>query len=433
VRRRLADARSPSGRALGLSAAGILVGSLLSIWPVAVQSGRPAASLPVKAPARITPAEAWEKSLGDFAYGERCSMIFDADLTDDAPYTPYTPPRGASAMRALARATQRRWEQLDGVQLFIQTGSAEDDPASRDDYSRVVQWLISLSPDDMKLLTTGRFDLSDLTPKAREPLIDMACDIKPFMSFVFLEQGEAASLQLKFLPSVQWARSKTRDGGWMLLHTKDDFTRPAAHGAAPPRLPDEPLEQAPRGPLDFGRGRVLTLEQIVVAARTAFGISFSMDRRLWNTSYFICGSYDEPTFEAAIAEVTATRPTAPRPQRGTEYQSEVKLILANPSSGAIDNQPLTPITPGSPTMDLPLSAADFLSGETVQASQLEGDNPAMLNMFARQQLGPDQLLTLVPGLEFIMDCGGATVIHQIVDGQANGLSGFDNDLRMIIR
>jgi hypothetical protein len=84
-------------------------------------------------------------------------------------------------------------------------------------------------------------------------------------------------------------------------------------------------------------------------------------------------------------------------------------------------------------MDLPLSAADFLSGETVQASQLEGDNPAMLNMFARQQLGPDQLLTLVPGLEFIMDCGGATVIHQIVDGQANGLSGFDNDLRMIIR
>jgi hypothetical protein len=140
---------------------------------------------------------------------EKCNLLVDINPDIYGFDASYRGPRGADAMQALARAVRCRWIQQNGVQILVTTPDRSATEPARQKVDTVLDWISSLPDDELQKLSTGKLHLGDLDQAGQDALMNMTSEVEPFMSFVFLDRGPTASINLSFRPMISWRDAKT--------------------------------------------------------------------------------------------------------------------------------------------------------------------------------------------------------------------------------
>jgi hypothetical protein len=131
--------------------------------------------------------EEWRKALTELARVEKAAMMFDIQIELAAP-VPWKTCFGSEGFRLLGKAYERRWQTVEGVQVFTRSGhpfGGEKEPISK----RVLEWLKNLSPSELEALKNGEMTLGYLDSAFASNLRSFAATDGPMVKVVTRARG----------------------------------------------------------------------------------------------------------------------------------------------------------------------------------------------------------------------------------------------------
>jgi hypothetical protein len=386
-----------------------------------------------KDPALKRELKAWTETLMQVTKQENTCLFFDLAPEDIPPNVSYERPAGTRAMKALAVATRRTWKQMDGVQTFTRAQDPTNPIGGISDVNQVIAWIASLSPSQKTALIKGELSFDQLDPQSRLLMSRVAGRI-PDMSFVLLEKGDAVGTCLELAPKITYTDPRTG------LRVTSEIGGRVHHVKIPASgkpTPFEPLDPADPGPLDFGKGAVMTLTTLVGKAQAAFHVHYTpVDGRVAKNWYFVSGLLTQKAFEDVVAQATTIPPLRRRFINPVD-QAAARALLDDPAflDQQIDVTDLRNrlMMTDSREMDAldsrygpteTLSPQDFLSGKTVTVAELTDGKPGLAAYLTGMGLTPDTPLTLSASPALVIEADG--------DHPASGSSGTLNGQPVIV-
>ncbi|HET6384642.1 MAG TPA: hypothetical protein VFJ58_14710 [Armatimonadota bacterium] len=378
----------------------------------------PGASPQAQGTPRTDPeAQSWIAALQTFCKAQGVVLFYDVDpSSQDIPFVDTNSFHGAAAMRALALMGGREWTDVKGLQIFARPVRPRPEQNTRAFDQFAVGWLKNLPPDQMSALVEGKTRFSDIDPEMQSRLLALAAHSIPGVALAMLSHPDEVPMRLQFQPMIVWSDPKTGSKHSRLLSVQEDPLQLTAPAAAPddsqPAQPAAPpnLGRPARGPLDFGAGTLLTLDEIMARASKAFGVNYSYDHRLGQSWYFVNGKLDQDTFERAIALLTTVSPAKRAPTYQTHFPAEIPDLLNGPCSQLLGAK--LQLADGSSWGATP---AQFAEGSTMTAAALAGGNPELLAELQKDGLGLDTTVALSPAMTLLTQPGGAS--PRFVPGQ----------------
>ena len=346
-------------------------------------------------------------------------MLFDVRDYGDPPTADYTGALGAGSMKALAFTCLRAWKQVREVQAFSRVGVGQ----VRDDVDSLIAWIASLSDAEFRDLLAGRMVLADLDTAARRP-VDGVISANPDMSYVFLGNEDVTRVSLK--PSLAMTYTDAASGATKCVQFEQyGHMRSPNVPAEPdlvrrgPRARALPLDAAPTGDLDFGKGEILTLHEIAGRAGRAFGAAYDVDGRIARSNYFVSGKYDAASFDEALEYVTAVPGAKPR-TTAKDVSGEIERIKAmyrRLGPKGIDTTGLRYEMPASVLPQLnaiaakygaaeQLDTSGFFAQQTAPAAKLADGMPGFASFLQTSGVRPDTVLALDFTLVLVISCPG---------------------------
>lgn len=306
----------------------------------------------------------------------------------------WSEPHGVAGMRMLGRALQAKWTQVNGVQTF---GFAHYDSEPRD--SSLWSALRDLDPATKRRLTSGNLTLADLGPVGGE--VALACALDPAMATIMLERGGSARLQANFAVHGRWVDPNTGKARHVFFDTGADGGPPVSPEPDDPGTPlfaYAPLKpHVGSGPLDYGSGSVMTLEQFRNRAQDVFGARYYLDSRLRDEYVYVRGTMDQETFELVYREVATAVPPVRMPEYLTATHEEIARLIDEMGISDADAATLE---------RMGLSLGDVLDGKTITAGELASQDPSLRARLRAFGIPDDATIQLQGGLELSIDPGG---------------------------
>jgi hypothetical protein len=317
-----------------------------------------------------------------------------ANVQGNQMFRAWKEPYGVAGMRILGRSLGAKWVQINGVQTF---GYANYDAEPVD----AVLWsaLRALGSDAKKRLATGDLTLADLGPAAADIALAVCRD--PAMATIMLERGGAAKVQANFAVHGRWVDPSTGKTRYIFFETGADGGPPAS-----PEPEDKgttlfayaPLKpHTGVGPLDYGSGAVMTLEEFRNRAQDAFGARYYLDSRLRGEYVYARGKMDQETFELVYREVASAVPPVRMPEHVSATQEEIARFVEQMGIADADAAILE---------RMGLSLGDVLGGRGITANELASRDPSLRERLAAYGVPADAVIQLQGGLEFTVDAGG---------------------------
>ena len=188
--------------------------------------------------------------------------FFDVPDTVNPPLSDYSSRMGAGAMKA--RATGRVWKQVNGAQAFSRVGA----PKLKGQIQSVVTWLAELDDREFRSVAAGTMTLADLDPGMRE-VIDSIVGSHQDVPFVLLDNEDNTTLRVS--PSLRMTYTDPNTGASKTISVEPERSPQSPNlGTNGARRPTVPLDRPEAGPLDFGRGAVMSLHSALDLAEKAF-------------------------------------------------------------------------------------------------------------------------------------------------------------------
>lgn len=334
----------------------------------------------------------WRDELTKICEVERIEAMV-ANLQGNLVLKAWKDPYGVAGMRILGRGLGAKWVQINGVQTF---GYAHYDAEPVD----AVLWsvLLGLDPDAKKRLSSGELTLADLGPAGADIALAVAFD--PSMATILLERGGAAKVQANFAVHGRYVDPSSGRTRYVFFDTGADGgppVTPEPEGDATPLFAYVPLKPHTGGPLDYGSGSVMTLEEFRDRAQDAFGARYYLDSRLRNEYVYARGSMDQETFELVYREVASAVPPLRMPEHLTAAQEEIARLVEEMGLSEADAAVLE---------RMGLSLGDVFGGKGITASELASRDPSLRARLEAYGVPPDAVIQLRGGLELALDPGG---------------------------
>lgn len=370
---------------------------------IALQSGPLGAGLQT----REQSSAKWETSLKQAVRDTDAVIFFDVNLQSQPPSVGTL--KGEQAMQALAWDTSRRWVQAKGIQVFTRT-LGKNDVRSISRAAHATAWLQSLSKSDLQQLEAGTFSLSGADNRWQDVLRYLA-SANPGMGTAMAENGDRLGIRVQLAPSFEYINPKTGKkarSSLPLLPTSPSV--PIAAGLAAGKQPSRALAKPSEGPLDFGDGSILTLQEIATKAKAQLGVDYTFDRRLAESSFFVSGKLDAEAFEEAMAVLTTTTPWAAQDARRDQTSRGVRDLLSGPLSALQD------------VAFEGLRGDEFVRGQEVSLSELFDRSPRWESLLGNLGLGRNDKITLVPSLWLILGTEGSRPLPGATSGNGQPVS-----------
>lgn len=247
---------------------------------------------------------AWLGPLAMVAKSEQASLCIDVDrVLRPGPFQ-YPRRAGRTGLDRLAAAIDRTRIEVDGVHVYRRRMDRNDIRLSSP-HRHAMSFLQSLGATDTSLLRRGLLKFSSLPFATERRLRYAIAKLGDGLGDSMLANyPERIGMRLVLEPTAV-GLSRTGDGNVRLALSPEAVRVPVGElvrGAAEP----DPIGRPADGELDFGDGRIGTLEQIAQEAELAFGRPLLYDGRLADSLYFLSGTYTEDRLLAVLAAVTET-------------------------------------------------------------------------------------------------------------------------------
>lgn len=210
-------------------------------------------------------------------------------------------------------------------------------------------------------------------------------------------------VQAKFAPQFEYTNPKTGASRVDQLGSMDANRPPrmsVPESGADRRTPI-PYEPHKPGPLDFGLGKVMTLQEFKLAAEKQFATVYEIDGRLMSSPVFVRGSMTKETFGKVYREVASAQHPLEAEPAPTQQEPSLAELLGTTASALAE----------ASAEDLyGLKPDDFINGRTMTVGQLAALDPSIREQLAGLGLGPSDQVRLKPGVIFIFDAGGSRTV-----------------------
>lgn len=326
---------------------------------------------------------AWRDALRELARTEKTAIVFDV-RTDVAPPRGITSPIGREGLALIADAYARQYQEIKGVQVFKRNLTASGRPMTFNPAASLANFLAGMPQDLVQRITGDGLPIS-LVPAEKRWYLSLLLGEYPAMNV-----GTAAKdysntyIQLKAAPTYDYEDPREK-GRWQTDRpiqprevreelTKDEVDRiregaTLLGGGSPYGMP-------PSGELDFSKGELITLGEVVDRARAQFKIGYLLDRRLSASLVFVMGSFDRETFESVMRDFSRSPGLVPLVMDARSAKEALQAMLAGPLSH-LRSQDLSEFTDADLTVgDLEngklIRLGDLLRGNSVESAYLNG-------------------------------------------------------------
>ncbi len=329
---------------------------------------------------------AWLTPLLHVAGMEQASLCVDVDgVARPSPFQ-YPKRSGRAGLDRLAAAIDRTRIEVQGVHVFRRQVDRNDLRLSAP-HEHAIAFLKSLSATDTSLLREGQLEFSYLPYATRRRLSYALARLGSGLGDSMLANyPDRIGMRLVLEPTAI-GLSRSGDGSVRLALDTEK-----AHVPLRDRPTDE-VEQAPLGrpmdgELEFGDGRVATLEQIAQEAEAAFGRPIWFDGRLSDTLYFMSGTYTENRLLAVLSAVTETFSVQPAPEglTGLDF-SKARSDILESAFGPYRDEPIGVAD---------LTTGDMMDGKLTTFFELFGNRPPrhVLTFMNRYRIQPTDSVTV---------------------------------------
>lgn len=341
--------------------------------------------------------DAWKKSLSRAFDKDARAILVDVDLSK-APIAikkPLSNPFGEAMMAAFMNRTY-----LEGTEYITLSRSREHMLSAESIASRtILDQLLALGPEVIQDLSKGRH-FSDLPMESQVAFARIACSLQPGMVENMIA-GEDYEVKVQVAPVLQYVDPKDQLRHSLPVPSKANPMRPN-RGVAPapvePRKQQEGFPLATKGDLDFGKGDLVSLSQLLNKAAQKFKIDFDYDRRLAGTALFIKGQWTKERLTEALATVYKIDPPKP-PVNRLSVREGLRSLLEGPLAGLLDGN-LWADEKDQPT------ARELLKGKDLTYEDLIKKSPSWAQYLDRGALTPGSLVSLRLGLQLSVTGAG---------------------------
>lgn len=340
--------------------------------------------------------EAWTQALKSICKTENAVLFFDIDLFTHPPEV-WERAFGYEVMPLLASAYERKWEEVEGVQVFSRHG-VPIVGGSVPDSKKLIDWLDTLSEAEVLALCSGQMNLGYVGHAFKDELRSMAGKDGSAIR-VLMERGDNIDLSLKFAAQIEYSDPES---GKRIVRALPMFDHSAHHlyskpkeNMKPPSI--TPLRRPELGPIDFGEGVVLSLVEIIRKAEEIFNVRYSIDGRFVDSMIFVSGSMPRETFDKALEMITTSQPSIPRELRPVDFSDEIIDFLKSSGRHLFDT---------SETELFGIAKDDYLSRKNMNVGELMQKDPRLQAFFKDLGLDSSANVRLRAGLMFEMDAGG---------------------------
>lgn len=356
---------------------------------------------------------AWREGLAKIASHEKYSLMVDVNLSAPPKLLPETRV-GLTGLRTLAERLSRILTLPKGAVVL----SRDPTPwlTRRRQATDLLAWIGGMSGDDLKRLMAGKLSTADVSPTMRQELVTMLAT-DPATQDVYLQRADRVGLRLSLGVSVEatdpatgrqttfsaplpsGSIATTSQGGMIVSGSRPDMPG----GIQPPPAseprgnPIEPTPVPPKGPLDFGKGRMLKLTELLDAASHAFHVRYAYDRRLEDSSIFVAGTFSKEAFAAGLRSLTQIPGSAPIEDEALSMQAKIKDLLKDALQDLMTKNRL----PDG------LTADDLNNHRQMSMEDLSRMFPGAESLFSMNGLGPGSTIRLMPSLVLSGSCGNA--------------------------
>lgn len=389
---------------------------------------------------KIDEKEAWEVMLSKFATLEKASLLVDMgthiymippSLTLDKAFGPI-------GMRALAKSSFKTWRQSNGIQVFSRTRGLPTTNRQKA-AATIVGWVKGTDKATLKQLIGTGVIFSRAPNEVQNAVIDLLNDRDN--AFLFLKQADKTVISLNKEPFISASSPDKRKRlnlpvTWptppLLVKTYNPTVMKEV-----PETATEVLEPPINGELNFGKGSILRLRDILDKAAAVFGKPIDIDRPD-ETLFFISGSYTATSLNAAL-ELTKTESdfrVDPDPQYKKDALNLLSDLLQSDwkdyresqvditwmRGGIVGNVLNSPeeVEASNKMNDTreSIPASYFIEGATGRASDLTGDRFGLRSFLRDNQIEDDTEVTL--SLDLVMhvatagkhEMGGMFDVHR---------------------
>lgn len=336
----------------------------------------------------LTQSAKLERVLRALAKKENATLFADLPATRELPEALPTF-SGREAMISLAKLLDRRWQEVEGMQVFSRRPSLTTQSPQYDSLL-LLKWVGSLEGDTLKKLTDGSLTGAEIPDSERA---DILLSLPWPDNVRSLLPGRLSNVRLMAYATIAFEYSDPATGRKIVESVP--LGEPNVQELAPlaeARSPT-PLASPRSGPLDFGPGSVMTLEEILKRAEKAFGVTYAFDGRIAASKYFINGKLDRTTFETALAIVTDLGRIEAAAAGEDLIQQELGAALSEMLTARARKRLGT-------LMDRAMSRGNATAGELISAL------PQLAASFARKKLDAATSIKLYPQIEVYGDLGG---------------------------
>ncbi|MCH8977764.1 MAG: hypothetical protein IH945_00780 [Armatimonadetes bacterium] len=335
---------------------------------------------------------------------ERTSLFVDFGALSVVP-PDWPMAMGEEGMRLLAQSLRRQWGQLDGVQLFLRPRGPQTHPKLLKAQA-AYQFLSGLSDSQLDTLLQGKLQSKDLDPASWFDLVvNMSgktanAPQRLLAGLNSTKVGLAKDVYFEVMDPTS-GRSMSRT-----VQREPEFGDPLEESA---EVDWTPLKPAPAGDLDFGKGDLLTLKEVIGRASKQFGDLYYYDARLANTLFFVSGSYSSELFNRVLARHTALPKAQPLSQNYEVVVEQLNDMLRSRlfSSVAAEDEGVA-------------DGGRLLQGVQVPLSAIQGRFPVPYSVFRRNGFSDQDPVRVKYRFRIVADPGTVTVLKEdtfIVDGR----------------
>lgn len=381
----------------------------------------------------------WEEVLSQIAAKEKCTMFMDLAAADTrvVPNLGYKHSSGSRSMRMLARTFRLQYEEVDGVQVLFQGAGAQQDRLQH--HAEIYSYLADLGPNELSNLIAGTVPLKSLNANTIDIVEDLA-SIDPNMGSTIMDNEANTWIRLRIVPMLRFTDSAS------------GLSRSIQLSSTPPaEWPNKPatselgnslggLHVPEPGALDMGAGKLVKLRELLASASKAFGVKYGADARLLETRYFINGTTNRKTFEAALLKLSSAAPAAIIESRHDDMAADrarlvdkLKVLLAGKSIEltAIRSDLEKTLSPAQRLQlsqtygsEETLDAADLFYSMPRTVAQLSDHRPGL--GFVLQNLGLDAKANCTLSMRFELWIG-TPGSYQLGGGDGSGYSRVESD------
>ena len=300
----------------------------------------------------------WSDVLSEVSSQLSVSIAFDIGTSPSPDKSLWT--MGELGLDKLAQDALRTRQEVEGVQVFVRR--QPNDQGNLSTFSqRLLGILRNLKGSSLKKLLNEGLNVGDLSEdEARELLVSLPMNMMNMRELNRAARGGGLKIALDIDARYNFMNPKTNRQVRGQLSSGGRFgkwfgeARTETHADLSPEVPAHWVGQTDPSPddgdLDFGKGRILSLEDLVKEASGAFDARYFFDRRLKDSTYFFSGRYTQERFKKVIDSlmkpVPLTETIVPEFELSlNDLRSRIKSILmdtklpySNSGKFAFDNR-----------------------------------------------------------------------------------------------